>query len=157
MSFNFMKTYSQKKGEVSCQWYLIDASTLALGRVATEIAKLLIGKHKPTYTPHINNGDGVIVINSDQLVVTGNKKEEKFYYSHSGHLGNLRQWSLAQQMEKDSREVIYKAVQGMLPKNKLRQERLKRLRVYKTGEHSQEAQQPRTLALSKGKTNLKQK
>lgn len=145
-----MKTYSQKPSEVVRQWYLIDATGVSLGRLATEIAKLLSGKHKPTYTPHIDGGDSVVVINTDQMRITGAKLGQKRYFRHSGYPGGIRSKTLEQQMEQDSTAVITNAVKGMLPHNRLLDERLKRLKVYAGAEHPHEAQQPKTLGVNHG-------
>lgn len=146
-----MKTYSAKPSEVKREWYVIDASQASLGRVATQIATLLTGKGKPMFTHHIDCGDYVIVINADNLVVTGNKMEDKMYYRHSHYPGGLTETQLKDKMAKDSREVIIKAVRGMLPVNKLRPERLARLKVYAGMEHNHEAQKPKNLVLKEGK------
>ena len=136
------KTYSQKPAEVTRKWVLIDAASAPLGRVATAIAKHLIGKYKPTYTPHVDGGDYVVVINADKLVVTGDKETAKTYYHHSGFPGGIKSASLAEIREKDAPQVIYAAVKGMLPKNKLLDERMKRLKVYAGEAHAHTAQQP---------------
>lgn len=140
-----VKTPSLKTAEISRQWYVIDASTEPLGRIATKIAERLIGKHKPTFTPHIDNGDFVVVINSDNLKVTGNKKDQKIYYRHSGYIGSLKEATLGEKIEKDSTDVIRLAVRGMIPKNKLMSDRLGRLKIYTGAEHPHEAQQPQEL------------
>lgn len=142
-----MKTYSAKPADITRKWYVIDASELPLGRVATRVADLLIGKSKPTYTPHVDGGDYVIVINSDKLVVTGKKLEDKTYYRHSGYPGGLKETSLKFEIEKDSTKVIQHAVKGMLPANKLRDDRLARLKIYRDGEHNHSAQKPEELKL----------
>jgi large subunit ribosomal protein L13 len=144
-----MKTYSAKPSEVERKWYVVDASQIPLGRLSTEVATLLTGKGKPMFTAHIDVGDYVIVINSDQLVVTGKKLEDKMYYKHSHYPGGLRETTLKHELEKDSTRVITKAVRGMLPINKLRPGRLNRLKVYAGAEHGHEAQQPTTLNLKK--------
>lgn len=144
-----MKTYSAKPSEVTRAWYVVDAKELPLGRLSTRISALLSGKSKPMYTAHIDCGDYVIVINSDDLVTTGNKSEAKTYYSHSGYPGNLRETSLRYELQKDSRKVIYKAVRGMLPDNKLRDNRLARLKIYKNAEHNHDPQKPTVLKLAK--------
>lgn len=136
------KTYQQKSAEVSHKWLLIDASQAPLGRLATVIANYLIGKSKPTYTPHIDDGDYVVVINSDKLVVTGNKAEDKIYYRHSGYPGSLKSASLNELRVKDSTKIIHEAVKGMLPKNKLAAERIKRLKIYVDENHQHAPQQP---------------
>ncbi len=144
------KTYSAKPTEVERKWYEIDARDTTLGRLSTEIAIILTGKNKPMFTKHIDCGDFVIVLNADQLKVTGQKLEDKKYYRHSGYPGALKEASLKEVMAKDSTKAIEKAVKGMLPVNKLRDERLKRLKVYKDGEHKHQAQSPIVLDLKKG-------
>ena len=140
-----MKTYSQKSSEISREWYLIDASTLPLGKLAVVIADKLIGKSKVTYTPHIDNGDYVVVINAKKLVVTGNKLEAKKYYHHSGFPGGLKELSLQEVLEKDPALAIREAVKGMLPKNKLSADRLARLRIFDGAEHAHTAQTPKEI------------
>ncbi|OYX42168.1 50S ribosomal protein L13 [Candidatus Saccharibacteria bacterium 32-49-12] len=137
-----MKTYSQKPSEISRRWVLFDASELPLGRLATRIADHLTGKYKPTYTPHMDGGDYVVVINAAQAVVTGNKETDKVYYRHSGFPGGIKDASLAEVREKFPERIIEDAVKGMLPKNKLQAERLKRLRVFAGADHSHTAQTP---------------
>ncbi len=137
------KTYSQKPVEVERRWVLIDAETApTLGRLATEIATYLTGKNKVTYTPHTDGGDYVVVINAEKVKVTGNKEEDKMYYRHSGFPGGLKEASLKEVRMKDASMIIEKAVKGMLPKNKLQEERMKRLRVYNGSEHNHVAQKP---------------
>ena len=140
-----MKTYSQKSSEISREWYLIDASTLPLGKLAVVIADKLMGKSKVTYTPHIDNGDYVVVINAKKLVVTGNKLEAKKYYHHSGFPGGLKELSLQEVLEKDPALAIREAVKGMLPKNKLSADRLARLRIFDGAEHAHTAQTPQEI------------
>ncbi len=137
-----MKTYSQKPSEVSRRWVLFDASELPLGRLATEIAKYLTGKYKPTYTPHIDGGDYVVVINAAQTVVTGNKETDKVYYHHTGFPGGIKDATLAEVRERAPERIIENAVKGMLPKNKLQAERMKRLRIFAGSEHDHTAQTP---------------
>lgn len=137
------KTYSAKPTDVTRRWILIDASTVPLGRMATTIASYLTGKNKPIYTPHIDCGDYVVVTNASKLVVTGNKLENKTYYSYSGYPGGMKSTSLKVKLEKNPAKVIEAAVKGMLPKNKLMDERLKRLRVFAGEEHGHEAQKPK--------------
>jgi large subunit ribosomal protein L13 len=137
-----MKTYSQKQSEVTRKWLLVDATEATLGRVATTIAKYLIGKYKPTYTAHIDGGDYVVVINASKLVVTGSKMDEKIYYRHSGYPGGIKQRTLKEQMAIDPAVIIWEAVRGMLPKNKLSDERLKRLKIYAGPEHTHAGQTP---------------
>lgn len=146
-----MKTFSAKPTDVVRAWYLLDASELPLGRLATEAAKLLTGKGKPQFTHHIDTGDYVVIINSDKLVVTGNKETAKMYYRHSGYPGGLKEASLRDLREKDSTQIIIKAVRGMLPVNKLRAGRLERLKVYTNDEHQHEAQKPVVKSLKEGK------
>lgn len=144
------KTYSAKPNDVTRVWYVVDASELPLGRLSTRVAELLMGKGKPMFTKHIDCGDYVIVINAEKLVVTGNKLEKKIYYKHSNYPGGLRETSLQYELDKDPTTVIYKSVRGMLPVNKLRDERLKRLKIYAGDTHEHEAQKPVTISL-KGK------
>ena len=136
------KTTHLKPSDIQSDWYLVDASQIALGRLATEVAKLLIGKHKINYSPHLNHGDHVIVINAQQCFLTGNKETTKKYYRHSGYLGNLSERTVAQQRALDARQIVYKAVKGMLPKNKLQAVRLDKLRIYSDDNHQQHAQKP---------------
>lgn len=137
-----MKTYSAKASDVVRKWYVIDASTTSLGRLSTFAAKLLIGKGKPMFTKNIDCGDYVIIINSDKLVVTGNKLNDKMYHHHSGYPGGLKSITLKQQMEKDSTKVIKHSIRGMLPVNKLRQDRLNRLMIFPNDDHPHNAQKP---------------
>ena len=137
-----MKTYSQKPSEVSRRWVIFDASELPLGRLATIIATHLTGKYKPSYTAHIDGGDYVVVINASKAVVTGSKETDKIYYHYSGFPGGIKDASLAEVREKFPERIIENAVKGMLPKNKLQAERLKRLRVFAGEEHSHAAQTP---------------
>ncbi len=142
-----MKTYSAKPTEVTRSWHLIDAEGQTLGRLATVVAKLLMGKHKPQYTAHIDCGDNVVVINAANISVTGNKLEDKRYYRHSGYPGGIKEISLADQMTKDPTKVITMAVKGMLPKNRLTDDRMSRLKVYATAEHPHAPQAPKALTL----------
>ncbi|OYW84881.1 50S ribosomal protein L13 [Candidatus Saccharibacteria bacterium 32-49-10] len=137
-----MKTYSQKPSEVSRRWVLFDASELPLGRLATKIADHLTGKYKPTFTPHIDGGDYVVVINAANTVVTGDKETNKIYYRHTGFPGGIKDASLAEVREKFPERIIEEAVKGMLPKNKLQAERLTRLRIFAGETHSHTAQTP---------------
>lgn len=146
-----MKTYSAKPADVTRKWYVLDASEAPLGRLATVAATLLTGKGKPQFTKHIDTGDYVIVINSDRLIVTRKKMEDKMYYRHSGYPGGLTEETLKEKMAKDSTEVISKAIRGMLPVNKLRADRLGRLKVYAGAEHGHEAQKPEKLSVKEGK------
>lgn len=137
-----MKTFSAKPTDVAREWFILDASTVPLGRLSTVAASLLIGKHKPMFTKHIDTGDYVIIINADQLVVTGGKETKKMYYRHSGFPGGIKQASLRELQEKDPTAPLIKAVRGMLPVNKLRDARLQRLKVYAGAEHGHDAQKP---------------
>ncbi len=146
-----MKTYSAKPTDVTRKWYLVDASEAPLGRVATRVATLLTGKGKPQFTKHIDCGDFVVIINAQNTVVTGNKLDKKMYYSHSSYPGNLKESTLAEKLKKDPTFAITHAIRGMLPVNKLRDERLKRLKVYAGAEHQHEAQKPQAISLKEGK------
>jgi large subunit ribosomal protein L13 len=146
-----VKTYSAKPTDVNRKWYILDAQDLPLGRLASEAAKLLIGKNKPMFTKHIDTGDFVVVINSDLLVVTGDKLQSKMYYKHSGYPGGLKELTLKDKMNKDSRAVIERAIRGMLPVNKLRDARLQRLKIYTDDKHEHTAQKPSQITLKDGK------
>jgi large subunit ribosomal protein L13 len=145
-----MKTYSAKPQDVTRKWHLIDASEAPLGRIATRVATLLTGKEKPMFTQHIDCGDFVVIINADKIQVTGNKMADKMYYRHSGFPGGLKETALQDQLAKDPESVITKAVRGMLPVNKLRPDRLARLKVYAGPEHNHEAQKPEQISMKKG-------
>ena len=140
-----MKTYSQKASEIKREWWVIDASSLPLGKLAVVIADKLMGKSKVTYTPHIDNGDYVVVTNAKNLVVTGDKMVQKKYYRHSGYPGGIKELKLEEVIEKDPARAIREAVKGMLPKNKLMADRMKRLRVFESDEHDHEAQTPKAI------------
>lgn len=144
------KTYSAKPKDIKREWHLLDASTITLGRLSTIAATLLSGKHKPSYTPHIDGGDGVVIINSDKLKLTGKKLLKKRYYRHSGYPGSLKSYTAEQLLKKDSTKVIELAVKGMLPKNKLQTGRLARLRIYKDENHGLEAQNPKVYEVKNG-------
>ena len=146
-----MRTYSAKPNDVSRQWYVVDATEAPLGRVATVVATLLTGKGKPQFTKHIDTGDYVIVINAAQTVTTGDKVNKKIYYRHSNYPGGLKEATLGEKMEKDPTFAITHAVRGMLPVNKLRDERLKRLKVYAGAEHNHEAQKPQVISVKDAK------
>lgn len=136
------KTYSQKSSEISRRWILIDAKDATLGRLSTQIAKYLIGKYKPTYTPHIDSGDYVVVINAAEVPVTGAKETDKIYYRHSGFPGGIKDAQLKEVREKFPERIIESAVRGMLPKNKLSPERMARLKIFAGSEHAHTAQKP---------------
>lgn len=140
-----MKTYSQKAKEIKREWWVIDASSQPLGKLAVIIADKLMGKSKVTYTPHIDNGDYVVVVNAKKLVVTGDKMIQKKYYRHSGFPGGLTELKLEEVIEKNPAVAINAAVKGMLPKNKLADERLKRLRIFDGAEHTHTAQNPKEI------------
>ncbi len=135
-----MKTYIPRKEEIKRKWYLIDAEGQILGRLAVKIAKILAGKEKPIYTPHLDVGDFVIVINAEKIKVTGNKEEKKVYYHHSGYPGGLKKKTYEQLLKEKPQRIIKEAVKGMLPKNKLGRRMFKKLKVYKGREHPHQAQ-----------------
>ena len=139
-------TYSIKKSEIERKWYIIDAEDKVLGRVATEAARLLRGKHKPTYTPNIDVGDHVIITNCAKVVLTGKKLDQKYYRYHTGYVGGLKEISYREMMEKKPEEVVAHAVSGMLPKNKLRARMMTRLRVFAGAEHTHAAQKPEVIS-----------
>ena len=140
-----MKTYSQKTSEINREWYIIDASTLPLGKLSVVIADKLMGKSKVTYTPHTDNGDYVVVINAKNLQATGDKMTDKHYYSHSGFPGGLKDLTLQEIIAKDPALAVQHAVKGMLPKNKLLAPRMARLRVFPGAEHDHTAQMPKEI------------
>lgn len=138
-----MKTYSQKASEIQRDWYTIDASDMVLGRLATQIATLLRGKHKPTYTPHMDGGDFVVVTNCEQIKVTGRKAEQKVYRRHSGYPGGLKTVNFKTMLAKHPQRILYFAVKGMLPKGRLGRQQLKKLKIYAGPQHPHAAQQPK--------------
>ena len=142
-----MKTWNAKSEEVQRDWWLVDATDKTLGRLSTEIATILRGKNKPTFTPHVDTGDFVIVLNSDKIRMSGNKWDAKKYYHHTGYFGSLKEITARQQLEKDSTVIINNAVKGMLPKNRLSSQLIKKLKVYTGSEHPHDAQKPQTLNL----------
>jgi len=137
-----MKTYSAKPGEIERHWYLVDAEAKTLGRLATQIADVLRGKGKPAYTPHVDTGDFVIVVNARKVHVTGQKLDQKLYYKHSGYPGGLHSRTLREQLERRPEEVLRKAVRGMLPKNRLASAQLRKLKIYAGPDHPHAAQNP---------------
>jgi len=137
-----MTTVSTKPADVRRDWYVVDAEGKTLGRLATEIARRLRGKHKPEYTPHVDTGVYIVVINAEKVHVTGNKMQQKMYHHHTGYIGNLKSISLEKQLQKAPERVIESAVRGMMPKNKLGRAMFKKLRVYAGSEHLHTAQQP---------------
>jgi large subunit ribosomal protein L13 len=140
-----MKTYNAKPGEIERRWFVVDAEGKTLGRLATRIADTLRGKNKPQYTPHVDTGDFVVVVNAEKVAVTGTKLDDKVYYRHSGYPGGLKQRTLREQLDRRPAEVIRIAVKGMLPKNKLAARQLTKLKVYAGPEHPHEAQAPQPL------------
>lgn len=142
------KTYVTKKDDVQKDWYVVDATGQTLGRLVTQVARVLSGKHKPTYSPAVDVGDYVIVINADKIHVTGKKLDQKVYYRHSGYPGGLKAITLRKQLQQHPERVIEHAVRGMLPKNRLGRQMLKKLKVYAGPEHPHGAQQPKPLVLN---------
>jgi len=142
-----MKTFSAKEHDIDRNWYLVDAQNKTLGRLSTEIAKRLCGKHKPIYTPHVDTGDYIVVVNASKIRVTGKKLTDKVYYRHTGYIGNLKSENLETMLEKYPERVLMKSVRGMLPKNKLGRAMIKKLRVFAGPEHTHIAQQPESLRL----------
>ena len=138
-----MKTYSAKTGEITREWYLVDADGKTLGRLATQIADRLRGKGKPQYTPHVDTGDFVVVVNAEKIAVTGNKLDAKMYYRHTGYPGGLKTRPLREQLERRPTEVLRKAVKGMLPRNKLARQQITKLKIYAGPEHPHDAQAPK--------------
>jgi large subunit ribosomal protein L13 len=140
-----MKTYNAKNETTTHDWYIVDAAGKTLGRLATKVATVLRGKHKPIYTPHVDTGDHIIVINANQIKVTGNKAKDKIYYSHSGYPGGLKEITFEKLLAKKPEKVIEIAVKGMLPKNPLGRAMYRKLKVYAGSQHPHSAQQPKTL------------
>lgn len=142
-----MKSYMAKAEEVKREWYVIDATGIALGRLASQVASILRGKNKPTFTPNVDTGDYVIITNTDKVLLTGNKLKLKFYRYHTGYIGGLKETRYDKLMEEKSDFAVTKAVKGMLPKNSIGREMIKKLFVYKGADHKQQAQQPKELIL----------
>jgi large subunit ribosomal protein L13 len=140
-----MKTYNAKPGEIDRLWYVVDAEGKTLGRLATQIADTLRGKGKPEYTPHVDTGDFVVVVNAEKVAVTGNKLDDKIYYRHSGYPGGLRERTLREELARRPTEVLRKAVKGMLPRNRLARAQITKLKIYAGPEHPHEAQAPKQL------------
>lgn len=140
-----MRTYSAKPGEIAREWYVVDAEGQTLGRLATRIADTLRGKGKPAFTPHVDTGDFVVVVNAEKIRVTGNKLEQKRYYRHSGYPGGLKSRTLREQLDRRPEEVLRIAVRGMLPKNRLARQQITKLKIYAGPEHPHEAQKPEPL------------
>ena len=142
-----MKTFSATPSDIKQDWYLIDAKDKILGRLATEVAKRLRGKHKPEYTPHMDTGDYIVIINADKIKVTGKKTDDKIYYHHTGYPGGVKSIAYKDQMIKEPTLIIEKAVKGMLPKNPLGRDMFRKLKVYAGAEHNHVAQQPKALEI----------
>lgn len=137
-----MKTYSMKAGDISRDWYIIDATDKTLGRLASGIASRLRGKHKPEYTPHMDTGDYIVVINTAHVAVTGNKLKNKMYHKHTGYVGNLKSTSLSEMLQKDPVKVLSLAVKGMMPRNPLGRQMQRKLKIYADDKHQHDAQRP---------------
>jgi large subunit ribosomal protein L13 len=144
-----VRTYSPKPGEVTRTWHVIDAEDVVLGRLATQVATLLRGKHKPTFAPHVDTGDFVIIVNAEKVVLTGNKRDQKFAYRHSGYPGGLRKRTFGELLDTRPDRLLEKVVKGMLPKNKLGRAQGKKLKVYAGPEHPHAAQQPKPFEIAK--------
>ena len=140
-------TVSAKPAEVRREWFLVDAEGKTLGRLASEIARRLKGKHKPIFTPHVDTGDYIVVVNAEKVAVTGNKLKDKMYHHHTGYIGNLKSISLEKQLQKAPERVIEAAVRGMLPRNPLGRAMMKKLRIFAGPEHKHQAQQPKPLEI----------
>jgi large subunit ribosomal protein L13 len=151
------KTYSLKAGDIQKDWQVIDATDQTLGRLASNIANLLQGKHKPTYSPHLDMGDFVIVTNASRVRVTGNKLDDKIYYRHTGYMGGLKETTLRNRMERQPERVVEAAVKGMLPRNKLARHLLRHLKVYAGAEHPHEAQVNASAKKNRANTSTEQK
>ncbi|GAB3436704.1 50S ribosomal protein L13 [Actinophytocola sediminis] len=144
-----MRTYSPKPGEVDRTWHVIDAEDVVLGRLASNVATLLRGKHKPTFAPHVDTGDFVVIVNADKVVLTGNKRDQAFAYRHSGYPGGLRKQSFGELLDSRPERLLEKVVKGMLPKNKLGRAQGKKLKVYAGPDHPHAAQQPKPFEIAK--------
>jgi large subunit ribosomal protein L13 len=142
-----MKTFSAKQETVKREWFVIDATDKVLGRLSTEIARRLRGKHKPEYTPHVDTGDYIVIVNADKVRVTGNKEQDKIYYHHTGFIGSLKSVNLAKLRKEHPERIIEKSVKGMLPKNSLGRTMFKKLKVYAGATHEHAAQQPQPLEI----------
>ena len=144
-----MKTYMASPSTIEREWYVVDAADQTLGRLAAQVASVLRGKNKPTYTPHIDTGDYVVIINAEKIKVTGKKLDQKIYYHHSGYVGGMKETTLREMLAKKPEEVVRKAIKGMLPKGPLGREMITKLHVYAGPEHKQQAQQPKELKFDK--------
>lgn len=143
-----MRTWTVRPGDIERKWYIVDATDLVLGRLATQVATVLRGKHRPQYTPHADCGDHVIIINADKIAVTGKKESDKIYYRHTGYAGGLKSITLEKQRQQHPERIIEAAVKGMMPKGPLGRSMLKKLKVYAGGDHPHAAQQPEALKLN---------
>jgi large subunit ribosomal protein L13 len=143
-----VRTYSPKPGDITREWHVIDATDVVLGRLAVQAATLLRGKHKPTYAPHLDTGDFVVIINADKIALSGNKRQTKLAYRHSGHPGGLSATPYGELLDKDPRKAVEKAVWGMLPKNRLSRQLLKKLKVYAGSSHPHAAQKPQPFEIT---------
>jgi len=146
-TYQMQKSYMAKESTIKREWLLVDASGMAIGRLAAQVASILRGKHKPTFTPHVDTGDYVIIINSDKVILTGNKMTQKHYFSHSGYPGGDKHVQAKHMLERKSDYAVERAIKGMLPKNSLGRDMFRKLKVYKDGKHPHEAQNPRTIKL----------
>lgn len=144
-----MSTFMAKKEEVKRDWYVIDATDKPLGRLASKVAMILRGKHKPIFTPHVDTGDYVIIVNADKVILTGKKMDNKMYYNHSGYPGGIKQQNFRSFMQKSPEKVVYKAIWGMIPHNALGRKVIKKLKIYSGPQHPHEAQEPQSLTLDK--------
>ena len=143
-----MKTFVPKKSDITREWFIVDAAGKPLGRIATEVAKVLRGKTKPIFTPHLDTGDGVIIINAEKVVLTGNKWSQKKYFRYSGYVGNVKETTAEKMLEKKPTFILENAVAGMIPRTKFKKDMLKRLKVVTGTEHRQDAQQPKVLEIA---------
>ena len=148
------KTFSPKPGDIEREWFVVDATSLPLGRLASEVAQRLRGKHKPTYAPHVDGGDFIVVVNADKVAVTSDKTQSKIYYRHSGYPGGIKAETFESLLERRPEAVIERAVKGMLPKNKLGRQMARKLKVYAGPDHPHEAQKPQPLELNVRKVEL---
>ncbi len=144
-----MKTYMAKANEIERKWFIVDAEGKTLGRLASEVAKILRGKHKPIYTPHVDTGDHVIIVNAEKVVLTGKKLDQKMYRRHSGYPGGLKEIPYRRFMAEKPEKAVYEAVRGMLPHNRLGRKMIKKLRVYRGTEHPHQAQKPEVLEINR--------
>lgn len=142
-----MSTFTPKASEIERSWHIVDAEGMVLGRLATEVANVLRGKHKPTYTPNLDTGDHVIVVNADKIVLTSNKAERKMVYRHSGYPGGLKESTYAEEMDKDAAQAVHRSIKGMMPKTRLGRQQLTKLKVYSGPEHPHVAQNPQPLII----------